>query len=279
MTKPKFLSILIIALGIGGGVTRGFMLGSVFNKTTALPQPNHPLTWTLIGLAVLAAFFSLFTKADDGKGNTSETGSGARKTWLLLACLVLGASSVVDFVGMIGGEMQLIQLVLACLGMLTAIVVALLAAAGKIEKLTLGFFATIAVFWAFFWFITLFGNNSSNPIVLAYIFEFMAALFTMLACYMLAGYYFGLVKPRMLGITVNIGLFFTLTSLLSPVIAWLFAPETSMLEGVGAAGMLRLAFAALYLLAAPSMAREAACMSGGELKAEEENNDAGNQTV
>ena len=257
MLKPKPVFIAIAAAGVAAGVLRGIMLSTVFDKTTGVAEPNHPLTWTLIGLAVLTAVAALFTRLDVA---APVRGKGIVTPWVLLACVALGVSAIVDFADMTGGGATFTQFILAALGLLSAALVMLLVTSKNAQKLTLGLFATVPIFWSCFWFLLLFARNSSNPVILGYIFEFLAVLFTVGSCYALAGFYFGLVKTQMLGLFVSLGIFFSLTSMISPIAAWIIAPETSMLEGVTPAGMLRMAFALMYMIAIPTMARAAVDM-------------------
>jgi hypothetical protein len=251
--KPKYLYMLVVAAGIGGGVTRGLMNGMVFDTQTGLMRPNHPLTWTLFALTVLAVAAAMFVKLSTGKSRALP--SRTLKPWVIASCTALGVSGVLDITDALNLGAPLTSTILAALGILTAAVITMLITSGNTQKLTLGLFATVPIFWSCFWFLSVFADNSANPVMMSYLYEFLAVLFTMAAVSVFAGFYFGAVKTHMLGITVSLGLFFTLISLTAPIVS-MFMPDAPAFEG-SVGGILRLVFSLMYLAAIPSMAHAA----------------------
>lgn len=275
MKKIDIPLLLFIAVTIAAAVVRGLSLSIVFDKDTGLAQPFHYLTWILAGLTALAALYSLTLSF-----NKLSAGGGKNEIMLLVAAVILGASGFLDIIDIVRGIATLTQVALAGLGILSAVCVLLLVRSRNAEKYTMGMFATIPVFLGGFWFVTLFVKNGSNPVLLSYIYDFMAVLFFSICASTFAGFYFGQIKKRMLTFTWGIGLFFLSVSLFAPYIAMIYNYEGSMLDlsgtAAGSAAQLRLLFAVLYMLTIPSMAKKAMEMPNPP---EEESENAENPAV
>jgi len=244
--------MLFAAVTLAAVVVRALSLGVVFDRYTGLAEPFHYLTWILLGLNLLAAVYALSLKFD----RIAVTGGSSGLT-ALVAAVILGASGFLDIIDILGGGATITQVALAGLSLLSAVCIMLLAASRNTGKLTLGLFATIPVFWGTFWFLTLFAKNASNPVVLSYIFDFLAVLFFSIAASTFAGIYFGQKKRRLLAFAWGMGLFFALVSGLSPYVAKIIDPSAVSLQSGNIAEYMRMLFAALYIAAIPAMAGKA----------------------
>lgn len=257
MKKANIPLLLFIVVTVAAAIVRGLSLSIAFDKDTGLAQPFHYLTWILLGLTALAVVYSLslrFDKLSNGGGVKSEI-------MLLVAAVILGASGVLDIIDIIRGIATITQVALAGLGILSAVCIMMLARSSNAEKFTMGLFATIPVFWGGFWFLTLFAKNAANPVVLSYIYDFLAVLFFSISASAFAGFYFGQVKKRTLAFTWGLGVFCISVCLFSPYIAMIYNYNGSMLDlsgtAAGSASQLRMLFALMYILAMPAMAKKA----------------------
>ena len=271
MKKPNIPALLFAAVTLAAVAVRALSLSIVFDKYTGLAEPFHYLTWILLGLTLLAALYALSLKFDRIAVIGGKSGLMA-----LVAAVILGASGFLDIISILGGGATITQVALAGLSLLSAVCIMLLAASRNARKLTMGLFATIPVFWGTFWFLTLFAKNASNPVMLSYIYDFLAVLFFSIAASTFAGIYFGNKKSRMLALAWGIGLFCALVSGVSPYIAKIIDPGAVTLQSGDIAEYMRMLFAALYIAAMPSMAGKAMDMPEEE---EEEVSDAEDMPV
>jgi hypothetical protein len=250
--KPDVAALLFAAVTLAAVTVRAFSLSIVFDRYTGLTEPFHYLTWILLGLSFLAAAYALSIKFERLSGAVKNPEFIA-----LIAAIILGASGFLDIIGIIEDGATVTHVILAALSLISAVCIMLLAKSSNAGKLTLGFFATMPVFWGTFWFLTLFAKNAANPVVLSYIYDFLAVWFFCICASTFAGFYFGQKKGRLLSLSWGLGLFFAVISGVSPYVAKIIDPGAVMLQTVNIAEYMRMLFAALYIIAIPSMAKKA----------------------
>lgn len=255
MKKVSIPALLFAIVTLSAAIVRALSLSIVFDSYTGLAEPFHYLTWILLGLNLLAVIYSLLLKFD------RITFGGKPDLILLVAAVILGASGFLDVIDIIKGSATVTQVALAGLGLISAVCVMLLAKSKNAGKLTLGFFATMPVFWGTFWFLTLFAQNAANPVVQSYIYDFLAVLFFSICASAYAGFYFGQSKKRILTLSWGLGLFFTFIGGASPYIAKIIDTSTVTFATGTLAGYMRMIFALLYVIAIPSMAQRAMDMT------------------
>jgi hypothetical protein len=259
--KPDIAASLFIAVTIAAVIVRALSLSVVFDRYTGLTEPFHYLTWILLGLNLLAAIYAFSIRFNKLSGIIRKPEFIA-----IVAAIILGASGFLDIMSIIEGGATVTQVALAALSIISAVCIMLLAKSSNAGKLTLGFFATVPVFWGTFWFLTLFAKNASNPVVLSYLFDFLAVWFFCICASTFAGFYFGQKKKRLLSFAWALGLFFAIISGVSPYLAKIIDPFAITLHTVNVAEYMRMLFAALYIVIIPAMAGRAM-----EQEAEDEN--------
>jgi hypothetical protein len=263
--KPDIAAMLLFAAVTLAAVTvRAFSLSIVFDRYTGLAEPYHYLTWIMLGLNILAAIYALSIKFDRLSGFIKKPEFIA-----LLAAIILGAAGFLDIISIIEGGATVTQVILAALSLISAVCIMLLAKSSNAGKLTLGFFATMPVFWGTFWFLTMFAKNAANPVVLSYIYDFLAVWFFCICASTFAGFYFGQRKKRLLSFAWGLGLFFAVISGVSPYLAKIIDPAAITLQTGNIAEYMRMLFAALYIGAIPSMAKKAIGMKTDEEELED----------
>lgn len=252
MKKPDIAVLLFAAVTLAAVIVRAFSLSIVFDRYTGLAEPLHYLTWILLGLNLLAVVYALSLRFEKLSGFIRKSEFVA-----LFAAVILGASGFLDVMSIVEGGATVTQVALAGLSLISAACIMLLAKSSNAGKLTLGFFATMPVFWGTFWFLTLFAKNAANPVVLSYIYDFLAVLFFSICASTFAGFYFGHEKKRTLAFAWGLGVFFAVVSGVSPYVAKIIDPGAVSLQTVDIAEHMRMLFAALYIVAIPSMAKKA----------------------
>ncbi len=251
MQKSKFFPLILLVLGICGGIVRTFELRYVYDKTTALAAPNAPLTLALWGLSFLAVVLAIVFTV---RVRPVPIPDGAKRVRIpmVIGSFLLGASAVMDTVTAMDVQHTLTQFILAGLGFLTAAVLVLMIN-GSYEKLTLGLFATVAVFWSAFYLLTVFAKHGGNPILGEFVFEFFAVLFIVLSFYFYAGAYFGQQRTKILLICIGLASYFSAVAVIGPTLAYLLFPSDALQGTITLSSGLRLVFACLYVTCMPTL--------------------------
>ncbi|MCL1820053.1 MAG: hypothetical protein FWG36_05280 [Oscillospiraceae bacterium] len=251
MKRINLPAVLFVLVVIVATAVRALSLSVVFDSSSGLAASDHYLTWIFHGLTVLVFVYALMVKS-------IAVGSGrGGNPLLLVSALMLGASGIMDVIEIIRDKATLIQTAFAIFSIASAICVLLLSTSRNAEKMTLGFFATIPIFYGIFWFLTLHAKNQANPVVLSYFNDFMAVLFFSIAASTFAGIYFGIKKTRLLSFVWVMGVFFTFVCAVSPFAAKIIDPYSVSLNAANIADYMRMTFALIYIVSLQPMTNKA----------------------
>ncbi|GHU90858.1 hypothetical protein FACS1894202_11360 [Clostridia bacterium] len=254
-----------LPLGIVGAILRAFELRDVYDSVTGLAVAGAPpFTLILAGLAGVAVGFALVAALfSKGGGRREKPGweedHAISRFFVIAGAMILVGSCVIDFAGFIKGTPSLTIAALMLLGVVAAVCLVVMVAPSAKEnstakersKLTRGALASAPLFWGCFWFLQLFSGNAMNPLMGTYFWEFIAALMALLAFSQFAAAHFGKLRPALMTFFLITGIFFTTLAAGGPLIARLLFDGQALNDTVTGAGLLRLIFALVYMLAMP----------------------------
>ncbi len=258
-TKPATLLVLSLLLGAAGGFLRANELITSYDRVAGvMARVLHPYSIVLIGFSVFALIMALLLANDD----TELPVERRRRTKLpayawtqATAFLALFISAMLDMAdsgvfghGPMADEPQYGQFVLALLSAFTAIAMLVILWATVLGQLKTpyGFYMTIPIFWASFWIVLDFGQHAANPIVLSYVYSLLAIIFTTLALYSAAGFFFKQSRVRATKLYTILGIYFSCTVFIGQLIYWLQQREWPV-ETLTPAVALRFMFVIMHL--------------------------------
>jgi len=200
------MPLFALLSGAAGFYLRLNELWHVFDARTGLPERGAFETITL--LAASGAFLLLFllfsirvaVKHTSPKGFENSYGTHPLTypfTFAIIAMVWLGAS-VKHFLDQISMEsMQMVEIYYAVLSALAAVSVALFAIEmyqDPRRKMTFAMSIVPTIFMCF-WLGIMYRNNASNPILLAYVYQFLAIISSALAFYFTSGFVYNKPSP------------------------------------------------------------------------------------
>lgn len=216
-----FFPVFSVMMGICGAVFRAVELSRAFDAETGLMEPGDRSVLVMrlftVAFIVFAAVLSalLRGKLSDGLHLLSGNDNTLSKTVSTAGSMLLIAAAAFDYVK--GRQMLLTsELILMLLAVLSAIsLIVRMAKPGK----DYAFFSIVPVFWCCFWLILIYRDRSVDPVIEYYVYELFAVVFCTLFFYRLAGYEFGLRKPRLSVFYGTIAIYLSFVTFLGPVIA------------------------------------------------------------
>ncbi len=200
-TKKILTPVLVVILGAIGAVLRKIELNTVY-EPSGLAKEWQPITIALVVLSVLAAAYFLFScrglkklSAEEGYNEVFAGGGIAPFALSALATAGIAVGSVLYF--MKGGE-TILSGVLMLIGLVASVSVIGLAY-GVYKKRgdakMAAAFSTIVVIFVCFWMVLEYKFRSADPVLLDYVYDFLALCSAALAFYYKAGFAFGRPNP------------------------------------------------------------------------------------
>lgn len=223
MTKHYIPVGTALGSGIIGFFLRFWMLDAGFSADSGLPIANAPSTLALIGFSVvMAVVFVLLSR--HGKlsfpGGYDQafngTGSTLYMTVMVAAAFLLGASGAITlYTSFSQGLESLITPILGLLNLVSAGCFFQIAV-NNYRNQGKGKYSVALLMPAYtccLWLIQAYQSHSTDPIVLDFVFYFLAIIATVLATYTMAGFAFEKAKVFRTSLFALLGIYFTLVSL------------------------------------------------------------------
>lgn len=193
--------LLTAALGVIGAILRKIELNTVF-EPSGLAKQWQPITIALVVLSVLATVYFVFSSrglkklsAVEGYNEVFAGGGIIPFALSVLATAGIAVGSVLYYIN--GGE-TILSAVLMLVGAAAAVAVFALAY-GVFKKRgdakTAAVFSTLFVLFVCFWMVLEYKFRSADPVLLDYVYDFLALCSAALAFYYKAGFAFGRPKP------------------------------------------------------------------------------------
>ncbi|MCL2747099.1 MAG: hypothetical protein FWE59_00395 [Oscillospiraceae bacterium] len=257
----KFLIPITLLIGAAVGLIRAFEWREAWDTELWLMMPWHWLSILLLlcCFAVAVALFLAMRKSPSVAATpTQEDFEGIRALlWADIAAgLVLLVSAALEIRSFIRAQygmeqvQELFGLIFAILSVFTAIcviVTASAAARGALNR-THSIYMLTPVFWACFWLLRNIGEYAVNPEPLSFLFEMLGVVFTLLALYTAAGFFFYRANVRRTMLYGALGIFFLLVTLLGDGLYYLFWNDFPMGDPTFA-NLARALFALFHLMA------------------------------
>lgn len=199
--KGKMYAPVAAFLGVVGAVLRIVELKTVFEPETGLAMRGQPITVSLILLSAVSVTVFIILSLGLKKMESPATYSGAleSKSSLALiasalAALGLAIGSVLYFVGGTRGPAELI---LMLCGLLAAVSAFLLSRNVFFQRDNSGnaIFSTIIVIFVCLWMVLEYKLRSADPVILHYVYDFLALCSAAVALYYKAGFAFDRLRP------------------------------------------------------------------------------------
>ncbi|NLF35294.1 MAG: hypothetical protein GX585_04940 [Clostridiales bacterium] len=220
MRKEIALPSLAVAGGVAGFFLRRWGLATAFEADTGLPVPGAPATLALLALSLALAGVLLFfcvrfrPPFPDGFGQAFRLIGAAQAALVTAAGLLLGAAGVLRLTALPNAVLQLRassphqvstlqvlmsaapQLLLSLLCLCSAVCVVLIAkhsyrGTGPAPRSGL---PLVPAYTCGLWLITAYQARAGDPVMLDYLYGFLAIMAVLLALYFMAGFSFG--RPR-----------------------------------------------------------------------------------
>lgn len=199
--QGKIYAVIVAVLGGIGAVLRKIELDTVFEPETGLALRWQPITISLILLsaASVVVFIVLSVRLKDMEASATYCGALESKSSVALivsaaAALAIAAGSILYFTDGAGG---ITALILMLCGLLTAVSVFILSRNVYFKKDSVGnaIFSTIIVIFICLWMVLEYKMRSADPVILDYVYDFLALCSAAVAFYYKAGFAFDRPKP------------------------------------------------------------------------------------
>ncbi len=216
--KKKVLTpVLTVLLGAIGAVLRKIELDTVF-EPSGLAKEGQPVTIALAIFSAVAALYFIFSSVDlkklSAEESYNEVFAGGIVPFLLSAIAAAGIAAGSALYFMNGGE-TLLSGSLMLVGAAAAVSVFALAY-GVYKKRgdvkTAAAFSTLIVIFVCFWMVLEYKFRSADPVLLDYVYDFLALCSAALAFYYKAGFAFGKPKPANTMIFSRVSLYFCIVA-------------------------------------------------------------------
>ena len=231
----KRLIPFVMAAGCAAGLLRAFEWRWAWDTEKWLMTPWHTLSITLLVFSLAVAVLTWLTLRDEPKKTfapSAEDFARFKSLFLVDAVAVLALlvsawldSSVYFFPQSTGdqaaGVSQLIFAILSVLAAVCVLVVSQASARGILSR-AYAIYSLVPVFWGCFWLLRNISSYAINPVPLSFLYEMLAIVFTLLAMYSSAGFFFYRANRRRTQLYGRLGIFFCLVTLLGAGFYWLF---------------------------------------------------------
>lgn len=218
-SKKIFTPVLTVVLGLIGAFLRKIELNTVF-EASGLAKQGQPITIILAVFSALAAVYFIFSSIGLKRLSAEESyneafGGGGLVPFGLSALATAGIAvgSVLYFLN--GGETTLAALLMLA-GLVTAVAVVALAY-GTMKKRgepkIAAVFSTLIVIFICFWMVLEYKFRSADPVLLDYVYDFLALCALTLAFYYKAGFAFARPKPAHTMMLSKIAVYFSIVSM------------------------------------------------------------------
>jgi len=199
--QGKLYSAIAAILGVIGAILRKIELDTVFEPETGLALRWQPITILLILLSAVSVMVFIILsarfKSFEACGTYCTALAGTTPIPMIIsaaAALGIAGGSVLYF---IDGAGEFVDLALMLCGLLTAISVFMLSRNVYLKKdnAANAVFSTIIVIFVCLWMVLEYKMRSADPVILDYVYDFLALCSAAVAFYYKAGFAFDRPRP------------------------------------------------------------------------------------